>query len=297
MSDVDPVLYEERDDLAIITLNRPEKKNALTDAVIQGIADGIDSATASVDVVAVVIRGSGDTLTAGYDLTAGIVVGTAGDDEPGWPTPYGAKGPEPREGAWDPVRDYQFMGNNVRRFMKVWECPKPVIGEIRGWAVGGATDLILCADLLFMASDAHIGYAPSRIFATPTTMLWVYRLGLEHAKQFLLTGRAIDAETAHRIGLVSSVHGPDDLSAAVEAEARRFRHIPANQLALNKLLINQAYENMGLRTSQVLGTFFDGVTRHTEEAYRWAESFADKGFRDVIRERDAPWEDYGESPR
>ena len=297
MSDVDPVLYEERDDLAIITLNRPEKKNALTDAVIQGIADGIDSATASVDVVAVVIRGSGDTLTAGYDLTAGTVVGTSGGDEPGWPTPYGAKGPDPREGAWDPVRDYQFMGNNVRRFMKVWECPKPVIGEIRGWAVGGATDLILCADLLFMASDAHIGYAPSRIFGTPTTMLWVYRLGLEHAKQFLLTGRAIDAETAHRIGLVSSVHGPDDLSAAVEAEARLFRHIPANQLALNKLLINQAYENMGLRTSQVLGTFFDGMTRHTEEAYRWAESFADKGFREVIRERDAPWEDYGESPR
>ena len=293
---MDPVLYEERDDLAIITLNRPEKKNALTDAVIQGIADGIDSATASVDVVAVVMRGSGDTLSAGYDLTAGTVVGTSGGDEPGWPTPYGAKGPDPREGAWDPVRDYQFMGNNVRRFMKVWECPKPVIGEIRGWAVGGATDLILCADLLFMASDAHIGYAPSRIFGTPTTMLWVYRLGLEHAKQFLLTGRAIDAETAHRIGLVSSVHGPEDLSAAVEAEARRFRHIPANQLALNKLLINQAYENMGLRTSQVLGTFFDGMTRHTEEAYRWAESFADKGFREVIRERDAPWEDYGESP-
>jgi enoyl-CoA hydratase len=148
-----------------------------------------------------------------------------------------------------------------------------------------------------MASDAHIGYAPSRIFGTPTTMLWVYRLGLEHAKQFLLTGRAIDAETAHRIGLVSSVHDPEDLSAAVEAEARRFRHIPANQLALNKLLINQAYENMGLRTSQMLGTFFDGVTRHTEEAYRWAESFADKGFREAIRERDAPWEDYGESPR
>jgi len=296
MRATDPVLYEERDDLAIITLNRPEKKNALTDGVIQGIADGIDSATASAEVVAVVIRGAGDTLTAGYDLTVGTAVGTSGGDEPGWSTPYGAKGPEPREGAWDPVRDYQFMGNNVRRFMKVWECPKPVIGEIRGWAVGGATDLILCADLLYMSSDAHIGYAPSRIFGTPTTMLWVYRLGLEHAKQFLLTGRAIDAETAHRIGLVSHVCDPDELSDMVEAEARRFRYIPANQLALNKMLINQAYENMGLRTSQMLGTFFDGVTRHTEEAYRWAESFADKGFREVIRERDAPWEDYGEQP-
>ena len=88
------------------------------------------------------------------------------------------------------------MNNNVRRFMKIWECPKPVLGEISGWAVGGATDLVLCCDLLYMAEDAHIGYAPSRIFGTPTTMMWVYRLGLEHAKQFLLTGRAIDAETA-----------------------------------------------------------------------------------------------------
>jgi enoyl-CoA hydratase len=283
----EPVLYEERDDLAIISINRPEKKNTLTDAVIQGIADGIDAAAKSPDVAAVVLRGEGDTLTAGYDLTAGD----------GWDTPYGAHGPEPREGAWDPVRDYQFMNNNVRRFMKIWDCPKPVLGEIRGWAVGGATDLILCADLLYMASDAHIGYAPSRIFGTPTTMLWVYRLGLEHAKQFLLTGRAIDAATAHRIGLVSHVCEPDDLSAFVEEEARRFRHIPANQLALNKLLVNQAFENMGLRTSQMLGTFFDGMTRHTEEAYRWAESFDEKGFREVIRERDEPWGDYGERPR
>ena len=291
----EPVLYEERDDIAVITLNRPEKKNTLTDAVIQGIADGVDAATASRDVVAVVVRGSGDTLTAGYDLTDGSV--ESSDDAPTWSTPYVARRPRPREGAWDPVVDYQFMGNNVRRFMKLWECPKPVIGEIRGWAVGGATDLILCADLLYMASDAHIGYAPSRIFGTPTTMMWVYRLGLEHAKQFLLTGRAIDADTAHRIGLVSHVCEPDELSATVEAEARRFRHIPANQLALNKMLINQAFENMGLRTSQMLGTFFDGMTRHTEEAYRWVESFGEKGFREVIRERDEPWQDYGERPR
>ena len=145
-----------------------------------------------------------------------------------------------------------------------------------------------------MASDAHIGYAPSRLFGTPTTALWVYRLGLEHAKQFLLTGRAIDAPTAYRIGLVSQICEPDELSDVVEAEARRFQHIPANQLALNKLLINQAFENMGLRTSQMLGTVFDGVTRHTEEAYRWVEEFGEKGFRQVIAERDRPWQDYGE---
>jgi len=288
----EPVLYEERDDIAIITLNRPEKKNTLTDAVVQGVADGIDAATKSPEVAAIVVRGSEGTLTAGYDLTP-----ESGSVEAGWSTPYGAKGPRPREGAWDPVRDYQFMGNNVRRFMKIWECPKPVIGQIEGWAIGGATDMILCADLLYMADDAHIGYAPSRVYGTPTTMMWVYRLGLEHAKQYLLTGRAIDAAEAHRIGLVSHVVDSADIAETVEAEARRFAHIPANQLALNKLLINQAFENMGLRTSQMLGTFFDGMTRHTEEAYRWVEAFSEKGFREVVRDRDDPWEDYGSAPR
>lgn len=284
---VEETLYEERDGIAVIAINRPDKKNTLTNAVIQGIADGVDRASRSPDVAAIVLRGVGDTFTAGYDLTA---------NRRDWDTPYGAPEIDAREGAWDPVRDLQFMGNNVRRFMRIWDCPKPVLGEVRGWAIGGATDLVLCCDLLYMASDAHIGYAPSRIYGTPTTMLWVYRLGLEHAKQFLLTGRAIDADTAYRIGLVSQVLPPEALSAHVEAEAQRFRHIPANQLALNKLLINQAFENMGLRTTQLLGTLFDGVTRHTEEAYRWVEGFQEKGFREVIRERDRPWQDYGEAP-
>jgi enoyl-CoA hydratase len=283
------VLYEERDSIAIISLNRPDKLNTLTEAVVQGLADGIDAATASRDVRAVVLRGEGRVLTAGYDLVA------AGDG--GWGSPYDAPSPEARPGAWDPVRDMQFMGRNVERFMKIWHCPKPVIGQIHGWAVGGATDMVLCCDQLFMAEDAYIGYAPSRIFGTPTTMMWVYRLGLEHAKQYLLTGEAIDAETALRIGLVSRVYPADELSMRAEEYAMRFKHIPGNQLALNKLLINQAFENMGMRTTQLLGTFFDGVTRHTEEAYRWAESFKEKGFRETISERDRPWEDYGERRR
>jgi len=243
----DSVLYEERDDIAIITLNRPHKRNALNEAVIQGIADGIDAATKSADVAAVVLRGASGTLTAGYDLGADA----SEPDYVGWTTPYGAKGPVPREGAWDPVRDYQFMNNNVQRFMKIWECPKPVLGEISGWAVGGATDMVLCCDQLYMASDAHIGYAPSRVFGTPTTMMWVYRLGLEHA----------------------------------------------NQLALNKMLINQAFEYMGLRTSQMLGTFFDGVTRHTEEALQWGEDLAERGVREVVADRDRPWGDYSQRAR
>ena len=292
----DPILYEERDDIAIITLNRPHKRNALNEAVIAGIGDGIDAATKSKDVAAIVLRGAGGTLTAGYDLGA---TPTDPDYVP-WTSPFDARGPETserREGAWDPVRDYQFMHNNVRRFMKIWECPKPVLGEITGWAVGGATDMVLCCDQLYMAADAHIGYAPSRVFGTPTTMMWVYRLGLEHAKQFILTGRAIDAQTAYRIGLVAHVVESDQIAERIEADARLFRNIPANQLALNKMLINQAFENMGLRTSQMLGTFFDGVTRHTEEALQWSDDLAARGVKEVVADRDRPWQDYGQRPR
>jgi len=289
------VAYDEREHLGIITLNRPEKRNALTNEMVQGVADAIAQATSSPQVAAIVLRGAGESLTAGYDLSA--AEDFSGPTEPAsWPSPYQASGPQPRAGNWDPVRDYQFMNLNVKRFMSLWESPKPVLAEITGWAIGGATDLVMCADLLFMAEDAHIGYAPSRIYGLPTTMMWIHRLGLEHAKQYLLTGRAIDAARAHRIGLVSEVHPAAQLSAAVEAEARRLANIPSNQLALNKMLINQAYENMGLRTTQMLGTLFDGMARHSEEALRWSEAVAERGLREVVADRDRPWQDYGQTP-
>jgi enoyl-CoA hydratase len=285
MATTSVVLYEEQHPLAFITLNRPEKLNTLNQGVLAGLADAVDRANGSESVRAIILRGAGRAFCAGYDLN---------------PTP-GAPRPAPRNpalpGVWDPVRDYLAMSRNVRRFMKLWESPKPVIAQVHGWCVGGGTDLVLCSDLIFMAEDAFIGYPPARVYGTPTTMLWVYRLGLEHAKQFLLSGDAIDAATAYRIGLVAAVFPPDRLAEETERYARRYQHIPANQLALNKLLINQAFENMGLRTTQMFGTFFDGITRHTEEAIAWRDSFATIGFRETIRRRDAPFGDYGERPR
>ena len=180
MPDDDPVLYEERDGVAIVTLSRPEKLNTLNEAVIEGLARAVDRAAESEAVSAVVLRGAGSTFTAGYDLDFNART----EDSPSFRSHnYGAPRVEQREGAWDPVRDFHMMGHNVRRFMRIWDCPKPVIGELRGWAIGGGTDLLLCCDLIFMGEQAHIGYAPSRIFGTPTTMLWVYRVSLEHAKR------------------------------------------------------------------------------------------------------------------
>ena len=274
---VNSVLYEEQDKIAIITINRPERLNTLTAEVIGAVGEYVDQAASAEEVAAIILRGAGPNVSAGYDLDDFLANEAGSQDQ-----------------VWDPVGDYQSMSGNVRNFMKVWECPKPVIAEISGWAIGGATDLLLCADLLFMADDAHIGYAPGRIYGTPTTMMWIHRIGLEHAKQFLLTGRPINAETAFRIGLVSHICEVGDLSRSAESEARRFADIPSNQLALNKLLINQTFENMGLRTSQMLGTFFDGIARHTPEAQDWAARITGGDFREAVAERDRPWGDYGQ---
>ena len=283
MADQPPVLYEEDGSLAFVTLNRPEKLNTLNQPLLQAFEEAIDRAVASEAVRCIVLRGAGRAFSAGYDLNpGGAAVAPAAQ----------------RSGRrWDPARDYQMMSRNVRRFMKLWEAPKPVIAQVHGWCVGGGTDLALCSDLIFMADDAYIGYPPARVYGTPTSMMWVYRLGLEAAKRYMLTGDAIDAPTALRIGLVSEVAPAAELPGVVERFARRFEHIPANQLALNKLLINQAFENMGLRTTQMLGTFFDGITRNTQEAIDWRDGFSTLGFRESVRRRDAPFGDYGERPR
>jgi len=187
-----------------------------------------------------------------------------------------------------------MMSRNVRAFMSLWESPKPVIAQIHGWCVGGGTDMALCSDLIYMAEDAHIGYPPARVWGEPTTVMWVYRLGLEHAKRLMLTGQALSGVEAQRVGLASLAVPADELPKAVDEMAQRLATIPANQLAMSKLLVNQAYENMGLRTSQIIGTIMDGIARHTPEGIAWRELALREGFREAVRRRDAPWGDYGE---
>jgi enoyl-CoA hydratase len=189
------------------------------------------------------------------------------------------------------------MSRNVRAYMSIWESPKPVIAQVHGWCVGGGTDLALCSDLIFMAEDAQIGYPPARVWGEPTTVMWVYRLGLEHAKRLMLSGEALTGVEAERLGLASKALPADELPDAVTTMARRLATIPLNQLIMSKLLVNQAYENMGLRTSQLIGTVFDGIARHTPEGVAWRDEAMRDGFREAVRRRDAPFGDYGERPR
>ena len=277
---MDTIAYTAEAGIARLVLNRPERLNAINAQMISDLREAVAAANDDPSVRVIVLSGAGRAFCAGYDLDWGTKAEDASQRAAG--------------GQWDPVRDYLGMSRNVRAFMSLWESPKPVIAQLHGWCVGGGTDMALCCDLIYVAEDAQIGYPPARIWGEPTTVMWVYRLGLEHAKRLMLTGEPLSGVDAARLGLASRAVPADRLPAAVDEVARRLTTIPLSQLAMSKLLVNQAYENMGLRTSQLIGAVFDGIARHTPEGIAWRDLAMKEGFREAVRRRDAPWGDYGE---
>ncbi len=272
-----PIDYDTRGRVAFITLNRPERLNAINRPLTVALEEAVERANRDSDVRVMILRGAGRAFCAGYDLQT---------------APQAEAAAQERSDGWDPTLDFRGMSQNVRSFMSLWESRKPVIAQVHGWCVGGGTDMALCSDLIFMAEDARIGYPPSRIWGTPTTCMWVYRLGLEHAKRLMLTGEALDGREAERLGLVSRAYPADRLAQEVEAFSEKLATTPTSQLAMNKLLVNQAYENMGLRTTQMLGTFLDGIARHTPDGLAWRDVAQREGFQEAVRRRDEPWGDY-----
>jgi enoyl-CoA hydratase len=269
--------------IARLVLNRPERLNAINRQLIEDLRNAVSRANEDSDVRVMILSGAGRAFCAGYDLDWGTKAEDATQRSMG--------------GQWDPVRDYLGMSQNVRTFMSLWESPKPVIAKVHGWCVGGGTDMALCSDLIYMAEDAQIGYPPARVWGEPTTVMWVYRLGLEHAKRLMLTGQSLGGAEAERVGLVSRAVPAGELSAAVDEVAEQLATVPLTQLVMSKLLVNQAFENMGIRTTQTLGTFMDGIARHTPEGVAWRDMAMKEGFREAVRRRDAPWGDYGETPK
>lgn len=283
MPEFETLTYVVDDRLARLTLNRPERLNAINLAMPAEIQAAVAEANRDERVHVIVLRGAGRAFCAGYDLD--------------WGTRIEHEVQTRAQGVWDPVRDLRVMGGNVKAYMSLWESPKPVIAGIHGYCVGGGTDLVLCADQIIAADDVRFGYPPSRVWGTPTTALWVYRVGLERAKRLLLTGDAISGREAATIGLVGKSVPPEQLDAEVDALARRMSLLPVSQLVMLKLLVNQTFENMGLRSTQLVGTMFDGAARHTPEGVAWRSLAMEKGFREAVRLRDAPFGDYGEEKR
>jgi enoyl-CoA hydratase len=276
----EPILFETDERVATITLNRPKRLNTIVPELIDALNAALDRAQAD-DVIHVIrLRGAGRSFCAGYDIDWGAELMKEVD----------AQGP------WDPITDYQVMTRYVDTYMRLWRSPKPVIAQVHGFCVGGGTDFALCSDLIVCADDCRIGYPPARVWGSPTTAMWVYRLGLERAKRLLLTGDPIDGRQAVAWGLASESVLEAEVDAAGLALARRVAMLPSNQLHMMKLLVNQAYEQMGLRVTQLIGTLLDGSARHTPEG----TDFTRKAMEDLgrtIMERDQPFGDYGQEER
>jgi enoyl-CoA hydratase len=272
------LLYEKAGRVARVVLNRPERLNAIDLGMPDELERAVAEANADAEVRVIILKGAGRAFCAGFDLSPGLLTG-------------------PPMGEWDPTEDYLLTTTLARKFMSLWYSRKPTIAQVHGWCVAGGTDMVLCSDIIIAAEDAQIGYAPARIWGSPLTAMWVYRLGPEWAKRHLLTGDAIDGKTAERIGLIYKAVPADRLEQEVEGLAQRMANIPVSQLASMKLLVNQAYENMGLRTTQLLGSILDGLMRHTPDGLAWRRLIDEKGIRAAIEARDGPFGDYSARKR
>jgi enoyl-CoA hydratase len=259
--------------LARITLNRPARLNAIDDKMPREIRRAVEAANDDQRVHVIVLAGAGRAFCAGYDLKK-FAEGDAGNR---WNQAM----------PWDPMRDYRGMKANTDDFFSIWRSYKPVICRVHGYAVAGGSDIALCADIVIMEDKARIGYMPARVWGCPTTAMWVYRLGAEKAKRMLLTGDTVDGSTAEKMGLVYQAVPLKILDKTVDALARRMAGVPKNQLMMQKLMINQAYENMGLAGTQMIATLFDGITRHTPEGVWFKQYAAQHGFQAAVKWRDS----------
>ena len=269
---MDKVLYQKDGRIGRITLNRPEVMNAIDDDLPGELSAAVAEADADPGVHVMVLAGNGPAFCAGYDLT--YYAQQQGNNE------------ITQEMPWDPLKDFAFMWRNTQHFMSLWRASKPVICKVHGFAVAGGSDIALCADLVFMAESAKIGYMPARVWGVPTTAMWVYRLGAEKAKRMLFTGDKISGQEAEAMGLVLKAVPDDQLDAEVDAMAERMASVPINQLAMQKLVINQAIEASGLMNTQRLATIFDGIARHSPEELNFKARAEAVGWKQVVRERD-----------
>jgi enoyl-CoA hydratase len=285
--------------VARITLNRPERGNGINRALLTELEGAVERADLDPAVHVLLLSGAGKGFCGGYDLVESAE-GEIGPTErgalPGSPLdPPVIKENHSPGRVWDPMVDYAMMSRNVRAFMSLYHCSKPVVCKVHGFCVAGGTDMALCSDLLVIAADAKIGYPPARVWGSPTTAMWAYRLGPQRAKRLLFTGDSLSGTEALGWGLAIEAPAAEQLDARTESLVGRIAMLPVNQLQMMKLLVNQALYSQGLHSTQTLGTVFDGIARHTAEGYVFAARAAREGFHAAVRERDEAFGDYGHS--
>lgn len=283
--------------IARITLNRPDRGNGITLDLPVELAECVERANLDPKVHVIALAGNGKGFCGGYDLVdSAEKLSFEGDAPTGSPRdPSVIMANHDPDGTWDPVVDYAMMTRNVRGFMSLFHGEKPVVCRVHGFCVAGGTDMALCSDLLVIADDAKIGYPPARVWGVPTTMIWAHRIGIEKAKRLLFTGDCLSGREAAAWGLAIESAPREHLDERFEILLERIARMPINQLVMMKLLINQTVMQQGLHSTQLLGVMMDGVARHTKEGFAFQQRAAEVGFKQAVRERDAPFGDAGPS--
>jgi enoyl-CoA hydratase len=282
--------------IARITLNRPERGNGITFDTPPELAACVERANLDPSVHVIALAGNGKGFCGGYDLVASAEHGMTSLGHAGAPAgspldpAVQAENHDP-EGVWDPMVDYAMMSRNVRGFMSLFFSDKPVVCKVHGFCVAGGTDMALCSDLLVIEDKAKIGYPPARVWGVPTTAVWAHRIGIEKTKRLLFTGDCLSGTEAVAWGLATEAASADELDSRFERLIARIAQSPVNQLVMMKLLVNQTVMAQGLHTTQILGTVFDGISRHTREGYAFQKRAQEVGFRQAVRERDEPFGD------
>lgn len=291
------MVYARDGRIARITLDRPERGNGITAAMPRELASCVERANLDPEVHVIALAGNGTGFCGGYDLVESAEgMGAHGDSFAPEGSPIDplvmARNHDPA-GQWDAVTDFQMMSRNVRGFMSLFHSEKPTVCKVHGFCIAGGTDMALCSDLLVIEDKAKIGYPPARVWGVPTTALWAHRIGAARAKRLLLTGDSLTGTQAADWGLAIEAAPAADLDARFEELLARIARVPINQLVMHKLLVNQTLYAQGLHATQVLGTVFDGIARHTPEGFAFQERAAEAGFKEAVRERDEPFGDFG----
>jgi enoyl-CoA hydratase len=275
------VLYSKSDGIATITLNRPSKANTLRLEVIERLDHALRDANRDNDVKVVILEGAGDNFCGGFDFSGGL-----------------AHYETLTEDGYDPGLDVHMVANHytsyITRFMGLWRGLKPTISKVHGYCVGGGSELALCADLVIASDDARIGTPYSRVWGCHLTGMWVHRLGLAKAKYYALTGDWISGKEAAQIELINFAYPLEELDGRVRALAEKLNRIPLTQLISMKLIVNQAYDNMGLQSTQTLGPILDGIMRNTPEGREFVRVAAAQGVKTAVTRRDGPFGDYSQ---
>jgi len=293
--------YERTGKIARITLNRPERGNGITLEMPRELARCVERANLDPEVHVIALAGNGKGFCGGYDLVMSAEARmadakTVDELPPGSPLqPAVQFANHDPGGTWDPMIDWQMMSRNVKGFMSLFHSDKPVVCKVHGFCVAGGTDMALCSDLLVIEDDAKIGYPPARVWGVPTTAVWAHRIGIEKTKRLLFTGDCLSGKEAVTWGLATESAPREKLDERFEILLARIARVPVNQLVMHKLLVNQTVMAAGLHTTQILGTVFDGISRHTREGYEFQRRAAEAGFKQAVKDRDEPFGDFGAS--